>query len=143
MIDSRPAHEGEAIRRRRACEACGRRFTTFERLEDRLPLVVKKDGRRAPFDREKILHGLELACNKRSISHDVLEGIADRIEREISERAGGEIDSREIGTRVMEELARVDHVAYVRFASVYKEFRDIDQFMEILQSMPKRESGES
>lgn len=140
VIDSRLAHEGEAVRRRRECEACGRRFTTFERFEAQPPVVVKKDGRREPFDRGKILAGLMTACRKRPVSHEQLEGIADRIEREISEKAmGGEIRSEEIGARIMGELSRLDQVAYVRFASVYKEFRDIDQFMDELKGIQRTE----
>ncbi len=139
VIDSRLAHEGEAIRRRRECEKCGRRFTTFERIEEKPPLVVKKTGQREPFDREKVLNGIQHACTKRPVSREAMEGIVDRIERELSERSGGEVESREVGERVMEELRKLDHVAYVRFASIYREFRDIDQFLDELKNLKKGE----
>ncbi len=141
VVDSRVAHEGEAIRRRRECEQCGRRFTTFERFEAQPPVVVKNDGRRESFSREKLLAGITIACSKRPISREQIDAIVDRVEREFSERAGGEVASNEIGARVMEELAKLDQVAYVRFASVYRQFRDIDHFLEELQAMRKSEKG--
>ncbi len=133
VIDSRVSREGEVIRRRRECVACGRRFTTYERVEESLPLVVKKDGRRETFDRSKILTGLKKACEKRPVSADTLERIVDRIEARLQEEGRKEVPSREIGEAVMAELQTLDAVAYVRFASVYREFRGVDEFVEALR----------
>ncbi len=133
VIDSRVSREGEVIRRRRECVACGRRFTTYERVEESLPLVVKKDGRRETFDRSKILTGLKKACEKRPVSADALERIVDRIEARLQEEGRKEVPSREIGEAVMAELQTLDAVAYVRFASVYREFRGVDEFVEALR----------
>ncbi|NOY45583.1 transcriptional regulator NrdR [Deferrisoma camini] len=133
VIDSRVSREGEVIRRRRECVACGRRFTTYERVEDMLPLVVKKDGRRESFDRLKILAGLKKACEKRPVSADTLERIVDRIEARFQEEGPKEVPSREIGEAVMAELQALDAVAYVRFASVYREFRGVDEFVDALR----------
>ncbi|RLB01688.1 MAG: transcriptional regulator NrdR [Deltaproteobacteria bacterium] len=138
VIDSRVSKEGYEIRRRRLCNRCGRRFTTYERVAEELPYVVKRDGRREPFSREKVLVGLRKACEKRPISIDVLEKIVDRIEAWAQERGGGEIKSIEIGEKVMEELQELDEVAYVRFASVYRQFKDINQFMEELKELLDR-----
>lgn len=137
VIDSRGAHEGEAIRRRRECEKCGRRFTTYERIEERPPVVVKKNGSRVPYNREKVMESISIACRKRDIPMEKLEAVVDRLEREFSERAGGEITTDEIGAGIMGALRGLDQVAYVRFASVYREFRDIDQFLEEVKSMRK------
>ncbi|GAB4261049.1 transcriptional regulator NrdR [Deferrisoma sp.] len=133
VIDSRVSREGEVIRRRRECVACGRRFTTYERVEDMLPLVVKKDGRRESFDRLKILAGIKKACEKRPVSADSLERIVDRIEARLQEEGRKEVPSREIGEAVMAELQALDPVAYVRFASVYREFRGVDEFVDALR----------
>ncbi|GAB6061308.1 transcriptional regulator NrdR [Deferrisoma palaeochoriense] len=133
VIDSRVSREGEVIRRRRECVACGRRFTTYERVEDTLPLVVKKDGRRESFDRLKILAGIKKACEKRPVSADSLERIVDRIEARLQEEGRKEVPSREIGEAVMAELQALDPVAYVRFASVYREFRGVDEFVDALR----------
>ncbi len=135
VIDSRAAEEGNSIRRRRECLQCAKRFTTYEMVED-LPLrVVKKDGRRMAFDRSKILNGLMKACEKRPISLDVLEDTADKVEKELRNSMEREIPSRLIGEVLMKHLKNLDHVAYVRFASVYREFTDIDNFMQELEAL--------
>lgn len=139
VVDSRLSREGKAIRRRRECLGCQRRFTTYERIEDILPSVIKKDGRREPFDRQKILQGLKKACEKRSISVEVLEGVADRIEKKIQELGKSEIPSQVIGEEVMKELHELDQVAYVRFASVYREFKDLGEFMNELKELIKED----
>ncbi|MFQ5543151.1 MAG: transcriptional regulator NrdR [Nitrospiria bacterium] len=135
VVDSRLSKEGEVIRRRRECLHCKRRYTTYERVEEILPMLVKKDGRREPFDRQKILSGLKKACEKRSISVDRLDAIATRIEKNIQERGGNEIECRVVGEEVMRQLHALDQVAYVRFASVYREFKDVNQFMSELKSL--------
>ena len=138
VVDSRMAKEGEVIRRRRECLSCKRRYTTYERVEESLPVVVKKDGRREPFDRSKILAGLKKACEKRPISTTTIEAVTDRIEKRIQEMGESEIQSRTIGEEVMKELHHLDQVAYVRFASVYREFKDIDQFMDELKALAQQ-----
>lgn len=138
VIDSRLSKEGNAIRRRRECLGCGRRFTTYEVVEDILPMVVKKDGRREPFDRMKIKVGLQKACEKRPISVDEIDKIVDRVERACQDIQGREVPTSFIGERIMEELRHLDGVAYVRFASVYREFRDVSDFMEELKDLLKR-----
>jgi transcriptional repressor NrdR len=137
VIDSRSANAGDVIRRRRECEACSRRFTTYERVEDILPTVVKKDGRREPFDRAKLMKGLRIACNKRPVSIDQLETMCDSIEKEIQESELREVSATELGERVMHHLRELDEVAYVRFASVYRSFRDIDEFLTELGKLVK------
>jgi transcriptional repressor NrdR len=129
VVDSRLAAGGTVTWRRRECDACKRRFTTYERVEHTLPTVVKKDGQREPFDREKVLRSLRIACNKRPVSADALEEHAEALERELAESGEKEVPSLVIGERVMGRLKALDDVAYVRFASVYKSFRDIDEFM--------------
>jgi len=137
VIDSREVESGSAIRRRRLCLACGRRFTTYERVE-RTPLVViKKDGRRELFDQQKLLNGMLKACEKRNIPMEELERIVSAITTKAYDEATPEISSRRIGELVMEELKGLDQVAYVRFASVYREFRDVDQFLEALKELSK------
>jgi transcriptional repressor NrdR len=143
VIDSRTSKEGDAIRRRRECLACRKRFTSYERVEDILPLVVKKDGRREPFERNKILTGLRKACEKRPIAIDTLEGIVDSIEKKLINIGVKEIPSSWIGEDVMENLKRLDKVAYVRFASVYRQFRDIDELMKEVYSLMGSEKGGS
>ncbi len=143
VIDSRTSKEGDAIRRRRECLACRKRFTSYERVEDILPLVVKKDGRREPFERNKILTGLKKACEKRPIAIDTLEGIVDSIEKKLISIGVKEIPSSWIGEDVMENLKRLDKVAYVRFASVYRQFRDIDELMKEVYSLMGSEKGGS
>jgi len=134
------AKEGEAIRRRRECLGCKRRFTTYEKVEEVLPMVIKKDGRREPFDRAKVLAGLKRACEKRPISIATLETVADRIEKRIQERGETEVQTRVVGEEVMAELHQLDQVAYVRFASVYREFKDVEQFMDEVKLL-LREQG--
>jgi transcriptional repressor NrdR len=138
VVDSRMAKEGEVIRRRRECIGCRRRYTTYERVEEILPVVVKKDGRRESFDRAKILSGMKKACEKRPISTATIEAAADRIEKRIQEMGESEIQSRVVGEEVMKELHQLDQVAYVRFASVYREFKDIDQFMDELKVLAQQ-----
>ncbi|WHZ28434.1 MAG: Ribonucleotide reductase transcriptional regulator NrdR [Nitrospira sp.] len=138
VVDSRMAKEGEVIRRRRECLGCKRRYTTYERVEEILPVVVKKDGRRESFDRNKILVGLKKACEKRPISIGTIEAVTDRIEKRIQEMGETEIESRIVGEEVMKELHQLDQVAYVRFASVYREFKDIDQFMDELKTLTQQ-----
>jgi transcriptional repressor NrdR len=137
VVDSRMAREGGVIRRRRECLACKRRYTTYERVEEILPVVVKKDGRREPFDRLKILAGLKKACEKRPISTATIEAVTDRVEKRIQEMGETEIPSSVVGEEVMKELHQLDQVAYVRFASVYREFKDIDQFMDELKALAR------
>ncbi len=137
MIDSRQSKDGFEIRRRRECEACGRRFTTYEREDEALPMVVKKDGRRESFDRQKIFRGLKHAFTKRPVSLTVLERLAEEIERECAEAGDKEIESKVIGERLLPRLRALDEVAYVRFASIYRSFRDIDEFMSELSTLMK------
>jgi transcriptional repressor NrdR len=138
VVDSRMAKEGEVIRRRRECLSCKRRFTTYERVEETMPAVVKKDGRREPFDRSKIVSGLKKACEKRPISMATIEAVADRIEKRLQELGETEIASPLVGEEVMKELSQLDQVAYVRFASVYREFKDIDQFMDEIKALAQQ-----
>ncbi len=138
VVDSRMAKEGEVIRRRRECLGCKRRYTTYERVDEILPVVVKKDGRRESFDRTKILAGLKKACEKRPISTATIEAVTDRIEKRIQEMGETEIESRVVGEELMKELHQLDQVAYVRFASVYREFKDIDQFMDELRTLAQQ-----
>ena len=138
VVDSRMAKEGEVIRRRRECLGCRRRYTTYERVDEILPVVVKKDGRRESFDRSKILAGLKKACEKRPISTATIEAVTDRIEKRIQEMGETEIESRIVGEELMKELHQLDQVAYVRFASVYREFKDIDQFMDELRTLAQQ-----
>ncbi len=138
VVDSRMAKEGEVIRRRRECIGCRRRYTTYERVEEIHPVVVKKDGRRESFDRAKILSGVKKACEKRPISTAAIEAATDRIEKRIQEMGESEIESRVLGEEVMKELHQLDQVAYVRFASVYREFKDIDQFMDELKTLAQQ-----
>ena len=135
VIDSRDAQDGEVIRRRRECLNCGRRFTTRERVEEVLPLIVKKDGRREAFDREKLISGLKKACQKRPVSMDAMERIVAEVERELQESGEKEVPASFIGERVMTALKDLDPVAYVRFASVYRSFRDVNEFMDELKGL--------
>ena len=138
VVDSRMAKEGEVIRRRRECLSCKRRYTTYERVEETMPAVVKKDGRREPFERSKIVSGLKKACEKRPISTATIETVTDRIEKRIQDMGETEIVSTAVGEEVMKELSQLDQVAYVRFASVYREFKDIDQFMDEIKSLAQQ-----
>jgi transcriptional repressor NrdR len=142
-VDSRLGKDGDVIRRRRECENCGRRFTTYERVEENLPAIVKKDDRREQFDRRKLREGLAKACEKRPVSVDAIEETADRIERSLLEMGEKEVDSSVIGESVMRSLHKLDTVAYVRFASVYRSFQDIDEFMNELQDLlrDRRKTG--
>jgi transcriptional repressor NrdR len=140
VVDSRSAAEGTIIRRRRECEACGRRFTTYEEVEASALRVVKKDGSRVPFDRAKILAGLLKACEKRAVSTEQLEAVVKRIEGRLYDRYDKEVTTRAIGEEVMDELRGLDQVAYVRFASVYREFKDVTEFMEEIKRMLARET---
>jgi transcriptional repressor NrdR len=135
VIDSRLSKEGDMIRRRRECTHCLRRFTTYERVEETLPLVIKKDGRRENFDRGKILAGLHKACEKRPISVETLEKLVDRIEQKLQESGEREIHSRVVGEQIMLELQNLDEVAYVRFASVYRSFKDVNEFMSEVKEL--------
>ena len=135
VIDSRPDKDNTAIRRRRGCEACGKRFTTYERVEELQPLVIKKDGRREPFDRLKLISGVQKACEKRPVSSETIQRLADRVEARLQEGSDREVPTPTIGEWVMAELHDVDEVAYVRFASVYRSFKDINEFMSELQEI--------
>ncbi|NJC88818.1 MAG: transcriptional repressor NrdR [Desulfuromonas sp.] len=138
VVDSRLGREGNNIRRRRECEKCSKRFTTYERVEETLPLVVKKDGRREVFDRQKIVAGMQRACEKRPVSIAAIEQFVDRLEQSLQESGEKEVPSNRIGEAVMAALHEIDQVAYVRFASVYREFRDINEFMSELTEILAR-----
>jgi transcriptional repressor NrdR len=137
VIDSRMSAAGDVTRRRRECESCTKRFTTYERVEEIMPLIVKKDGRREAFDRQKILSGLRRACDKRAVSLEQLESILDAVERDLIDTGDKEVSAQRVGERVMQELRKLDEVAYVRFASVYRSFRDLDEFMAELESIAR------
>jgi transcriptional repressor NrdR len=135
VIDSRESGEGVTIRRRRECLACGRRFTTYEKVEEVPLLVMKKDQRRELYDRAKVLAGIQKACEKRAVSREAQEAIVARLEKMLDEKYEKEVPSSVIGEFVMEELAKLDQVAYVRFASVYRQFKDINHFLKELKSL--------
>ncbi|MFY0542951.1 transcriptional regulator NrdR [Brevibacillus sp. H7] len=135
VLDSRPFNNNKSIRRRRECEACERRFTTFEMVEETPLLIVKKDGTREEFSREKVLRGLVRACEKRPVSLEILENVVNEIEKELRSSGQSEIPSKDVGEKVMERLYYVDEVAYVRFASVYRQFKDINVFMRELEEL--------
>jgi transcriptional repressor NrdR len=137
VIDSRVARTGDMIRRRRECLRCGRRFTTYERIDEIPYMVIKKDGRRERFDRQKILQGLLKSCEKRPVATPKLEGIVDEIERVVQEASEREINTTEIGELLMHRLKKLDKVAYVRFASVYMDFKDVKEFMSELKGLLK------
>jgi transcriptional repressor NrdR len=137
VIDSRLSKDGRMIRRRRECLDCGRRFTTYEKLEEVLPMVVKKDGRREPFNREKIVSGIRKACQKLPVSVTKIEDFVDSLELHFQELGKKEIDSSQVGERVISKLKEWDEVAYVRFASVYRQFKDINEFMTELEGILK------
>ena len=142
VIDSRPADDGTSIRRRRECMKCQRRFTTYEKVEHSPIMVVKKDGRREPFDSEKLLAGIRKACEKRPVPMQKLDELVNQIEKEISNSLVQEIKSEKIGEFVMKGLKEVDEVAYVRFASVYRQFKDINTFMQELTKLLKEDAKE-
>lgn len=135
VVDSRPSENNDAIRRRRECVKCGYRFTTYERREEVPLIVVKKDGRKETFDRQKLMRGLVAATVKRNVPIEVLEDLIDSVESELRDRSRTEIASHEIGTEVLKRLADIDKVAYVRFASVYRDFKDLDEFSEELRGL--------
>lgn len=139
VVDSRPADEVRSIRRRRECEKCLYRFTTFERVEESPLVVVKKEGTREEFSREKILRGLIRACEKRPVSVDQLEEITHEIERSLRNEGHVEVDSDKVGEMVMDRLSKIDDVAYVRFASVYRQFKDINVFLDELKDLIKKD----
>src|SRR5512136_1521256 len=141
VIDSRISKDGKAIRRRRECLGCGKRFTTYEFVEDILPMVVKKDGRREAFDRMKIRNGVMKACEKRPISMEAIEKLVENVEQDCQEYQGDEIPSTVIGEKVMNELKTLDGVAYVRFASVYRQFRDVGEFMTELKDLLSKDKS--
>jgi transcriptional repressor NrdR len=143
VVDSRLGREGNNIRRRRECISCVKRFTTYERVEEMLPLVIKKDGRRESFDRNKIISGMQRACEKRPISIATIEKEVDRLELSLQESGEKEIESSRIGEAVMDALHALDEVAYVRFASVYRQFRDINEFMAELTDILAKGGGKS
>lgn len=141
VVDTRPSDNEQIIRRRRECVSCGRRFTTYERIDEILPLIVKKDGRREPFDRAKVMTGLKRACSKRPVSSETIERTVDRIERDLQETGEKEVPSSRIGDAVMAALRNIDDVAYVRFASVYRSFRDVSELMDELQALVEARGG--
>ena len=135
VIDSRPTEEGHAIRRRRGCESCGKRFTTYEKVEESIIMIIKKDGRREAFDRGKVMNGIVKACEKRPVSIAEIERIVDEIERGLNNMMEKEIDSTFIGELIMDQLKKVDEVAYVRFASVYRQFTDVNTFIKEIEKL--------
>lgn len=141
VVDSRESKEGEAIRRRRQCLKCGRRFTSYERIDRIDYRVVKKDGTRERFDREKLMSGLLKACEKRAVPLTRLEAIVDRIEQRLHDTSDKEVSTTEVGEEVMSELKALDQVAYVRFASVYREFKDANEFVETIRSLLGRQDA--
>ena len=141
VIETRVSKDGSEIRRRRECAGCQRRFTTYERIEESMPLVIKSDGRREPFDRNKIENGMRAAVAKRPVSRDQVAALALAVEREIGELAVSEINARQIGERVLPKLRALDQVAYVRFASIYRDFRDLDGFAKELDALRGEDTG--
>ena len=141
VIDSRLNETGIAIRRRRECLSCGRRFTTYERIEEVPMMIIKKDGRREIFQREKVRSGIQRACEKRDISMNVIEEFLDELERDIRETGEKEIPSTSIGERIIAKLHGIDDIAYVRFASVYREFKDVNEFVSEVKSLSKTVDG--
>lgn len=135
VIESRTINDGDAIRRRRECEACGERFTSYERVEPKAMSVIKKDGMRQPYDRNKVLKGLLSACEKRPVSRENIDMLVLKIEKKVSASADNEISSRQIGEWVMDELEKLDAIAYVRFASVYREFKSVKEFVKEIKGM--------
>lgn len=135
VIDSRPTDEGYAIRRRRGCDRCNKRFTTYEKVEEMILMVVKKDGKREAFDRNKLLRGIARACEKRPVSLATMEAMVEEIERKLNNYMEKEIQSEFVGELVMDELKKVDEVSYVRFASVYRQFTDVNTFMKEIEKL--------
>ena len=141
VIDSRMSKDGNVIRRRRECLLCNRRFTTYEHIEEIPIMIVKKDGRREVFSRDKVRAGMNRACEKRNISVNVIEEYIDELERDLKETGEKEIPAREVGNRIMKKLHEIDDVAYVRFASVYREFKDVNDFMSELKNLLSRQGS--
>ncbi len=141
VVDSRLNKEGTVIRRRRECLSCSVRFTTYEKLERSLPLLIKKDGRREEFDRDKIIHGVQKACQKRPVSIKDIEDLVDRVEQYIQELGEKEVSAVKVGEKVISEIYNLDDVAYVRFASVYRSFKDVNEFMVELKEVLKSKEG--
>ena len=141
VIDSSLNKEGTVIRRRRECLSCSERFTTHEKLERSLPLLIKKDGRREEFDREKIIHGVQKACQKRPVSIKDIEDLVDRVEQYVQELGDKEVSALKVGEKVISEIYNLDDVAYVRFASVYRSFKDVNEFMVELKEVLKNKEG--
>ena len=141
VVDSRLNKEGTVIRRRRECLSCSVRFTTYEKLERSLPLLIKKDGRREEFDRDKIIHGVQKACQKRPVSVKDIEDLVDRVEQYIQELGEKEVSAVKVGEKVISEIYNLDDVAYVRFASVYRSFKDVNEFMVELKEVLKSKEG--
>ncbi|OAG28238.1 transcriptional regulator NrdR [Thermodesulfatator autotrophicus] len=141
VVDSRMSKDGATIRRRRECLACGYRFTTYERVEMQLPMIIKRDGRREPFIREKVIEGIKKACQKRPISMEEIEAFVNALERELLESGEKEVPSTFIGEKVMDKLHEWDEVAYVRFASVYRQFQDVNEFIEQIQQLLKNKKS--
>jgi len=139
VVDSRLTADGNSVRRRRECLKCEKRFTTYEYVEAVPLMVIKRDGRRQPFDRKRIVAGLVKACEKRPVSIDTMEDVASDVERKIQKKHDREVDSKAIGEIIMEKLSNIDEIAYVRFASVYRQFRDVNQFMVELKGMLNKE----
>ncbi|MBK8014748.1 MAG: transcriptional repressor NrdR [Deltaproteobacteria bacterium] len=135
VIDSRLSKDGQVIRRRRECNDCGRRFTTYERIEEVLPMVVKSDGRREPFDHSKVVRGIQAACEKRAVALSVIEQLVDDIEKQLQDTGEREVDSSLIGEEVLNGLAEIDDVAYIRYASIFRNFADLGEFATELNSM--------
>jgi transcriptional repressor NrdR len=142
VLDSRLTDEERSIRRRRECANCEKRFTTYERFEETVLMVVKKDGRREKFDRQKILHGLFRACEKRPITGEQIEGLTSSLEASLRQKNRNELPVSEIGDRILEQLRSLDEVAYVRYASVYKDFGDVSRFIEELQTLPSYQTDD-
>lgn len=142
VLDSRPMLDGRCIRRRRECVGCSRRFTTYERADPSPLMVVKRDGRREPFDRSKVLGGVMRACGKRPVSVEAMEALVEGVEREVRQSASPEVTTASIGDLVMERLRRIDDVAYVRFASEYRRFRDVDSIAEEIETLKERKRRE-
>ncbi len=138
VVDSRLGRDSVVIRRRRECEACKKRFTTYERIEELLPNVVKKDGRREPFDRSKVISGVKKACEKRPVSVETIDQLVSEVEHRLQELGEAEITSSRVGEEVMKQLVKLDQVAYVRFASVYRQFKDIGEFMSELEGLAQK-----
>ncbi|MGM9967033.1 MULTISPECIES: transcriptional regulator NrdR [unclassified Rummeliibacillus] len=142
VIDSRPVDDNKAIRRRRECESCGFRFTTFEKVEEMPLIVIKKDGSREEFSHEKVLRGLIRACEKRPVSLDILEDLVFNIEQDLRRIGNAEVKTEDVGEMVMDRLSKIDEVSYVRFASVYRQFKDINVFIDELRELIEKQSKE-